>query len=57
MLKIRSSNRFKRDLKSIAKRGYKLSLLEKVIDQLAQQNPLDERHHDHTLSGEYSGFK
>lgn len=57
MLKIRSSNRFKRDLKSIAKRGYKLSLLEKVIDQLAQQNPLDEQHHDHTLSGEYSGFR
>ena len=47
----------KRVKELIAKRGYKLSLLEKVIDQLAQQNPLDERHHDHTLSGEYSGFR
>ena len=51
MLKINSSGRFKRDLKTCQKRGYDLHLLEAVIDQLPIQNK------DHFLKGDYSGRK
>ena len=57
MLKIRSSNRFKRDLKAIAKRGLNLSLMEEVVDTLASQKQLDARYRDHSLTGDYTGFR
>lgn len=57
MLKIRPSNRFKRDLKLIAKRGLDLSLLDDIVNKLAAQQPLDPKNKDHALTGEYSGFR
>ena len=57
MLKIRSSNRFKRDLKAIAKRGLNLSLMEEVVDTLPSQKQLDARYRDHALTGDYTGFR
>ena len=57
MLKIRPSNRFKRDLKLIAKRGLDLSLLDDVINKLAERQPLEPKNKDHALSGEYADFR
>ena len=57
MLEIVSSNRFKRDLKVALKRGYRISLLEDVVNRLARQEPLEERYRDHLLSGDYDGFR
>lgn len=57
MLEIVFSNRFKKDLKLAAKRGYDLSLLESVVDQLAAQQPLPEKNRDHELTGDYIGFR
>ena len=57
MLKIRPSNRFKRDLKLIAKRGLDLSLLEDIVNKLASRQPLEPKNKDHALTGEYSGFR
>ena len=57
MLEIVSSNRFKRDLKVALKRGYKISLLEDVVNRLAMQEPLEERYRDHLLTGDYGGFR
>ena len=51
------SNRFKRDLKLLSKRGMDLDLLDKVVDRLAKGRPLDPRHKDHPLSGDYIGFR
>lgn len=57
MLDVVASNRFKKDLKLAIKRGYKMSLLEAVVDQLAAQEPLDEKYKDRLLSGDYDGFR
>ena len=51
------ANSFKRDLKLAKRRGYDLSLLQKVVDILAAGKPLPEKHRDHELTGNYGGFR
>ncbi|MBQ9080731.1 MAG: type II toxin-antitoxin system YafQ family toxin [Clostridia bacterium] len=51
------SNRFKKDLKLISKRGYDLDLLDSVVEKLASRIPLEEKYRDHSLTGNYSGFR
>lgn len=50
MLEIILSNRFKKDLKLIAKRGYNLDLLNDVVELLARQEPLPDKNRDHSLT-------
>lgn len=57
MLEVVLSNRFKRDLKLAAKRGYPLEQLNAVVDQLAQRKPLAPKYRDHELTGNYRGFR
>ncbi len=57
MLKIRYSNRFKKDYKIIVKRGYDVRLLEEVLNILVQEKPLPQKYVDHSLSGNYSGHR
>jgi len=57
MLEIILSNRFKKDLKIIKKRGYDLDLLDAIVNQLAAEEPLADNHHDHSLVGDYAGFR
>ncbi len=57
MLSIVKSNRFLKDLNLAKKRGLDLSSLEEVVNKLANQEVLDERYHDHALSGDYSDFR
>lgn len=57
MLEIILSNRFKKDLKLAAKRGYNLELLSKVVDLLASQEKLPSKYKDHELVGNYIGFR
>ncbi|MBQ3318126.1 MAG: type II toxin-antitoxin system YafQ family toxin [Spirochaetales bacterium] len=57
MLDIVLSTQFKKDLKTAAKRGYDLSLLNQVVEALANGKELDQKYHDHKLSGEYSKFR
>ena len=57
MLNVVLSNRFKRDLKTISKRGYDLDLLDEIVTKLANREPLEEKNHDHPLSGDYIGFR
>jgi len=57
MLEVVLSNRFKKDLKLAAKRGYNLDLLENVVDTLARGEKLTEKFRDHELVGNYSGFR
>jgi mRNA interferase YafQ len=51
-----SSNRFRRDLKRVKKRGYDLRKLGAVIDLLAAGTPLPERCRPHRLIGDYGGM-
>lgn len=57
MLNIVPSNQFKKDLKLAKKRGLDLNLLKDVVNILALQQPLDPKYRDHTLSGNYRGFR
>ncbi len=57
MLSIVPSNQFKSDLKLAKKRGLDLALLAIVVDTLAAQQPLDTKYRDHSLTGNYRGFR
>lgn len=57
MLDVVLSNRFKKDLKVAAKRGLDLAELEAVVNRLAAQQPLPDKNRDHTLTGDYIGFR
>lgn len=57
MYEILASNHFKKDLKIAQKRGCNLDKLTEVINLLAQEKTLGEQYRDHSLSGNYSGFR
>lgn len=57
MLDVVLSNRFKKDLKQAARRGYNLDLLDEIVDKLAKREPLPAKNRDHPLSGDYIDFR
>lgn len=57
MLTIKYHKSFKKDYKLIKKRGYDISLLEKTVSVIANEEVLPERYRDHELKGEYEGFR
>lgn len=57
MLKIISSNRFERDLKTAIRRGWDLQPLSKIVNTLANGCPLDAKYKDHSPKGAYAGFR
>lgn len=56
MLKIVSSNQFKKDIKLAIKRNFDIKELENVVDTLANEKVLDKEYKAHELKGTYSGF-
>lgn len=57
MLKIVLSNQFKRDLKSAAKRKKDIAALGRVVQMLANEEPIPNEYYDHGLTGQYRGFR
>lgn len=57
MYKIFPLNSFKRDLKTLIKRGYDMRLLDEVVSKLAQGESLPEKNRDHALTGEFKGCR
>ena len=57
MLKPRYTTQFKKDYKTVVKRGYKTSLLEEVIRLLCDEQPLPDKNRDHALTGSFVGFR
>ena len=57
MLKIRYLSRFKKDFKTVVKRGYDIKLLEEVLELLVQEQILPQKHLDHVLTGNYAGHR
>ncbi|MDR2558861.1 MAG: type II toxin-antitoxin system YafQ family toxin [Oscillospiraceae bacterium] len=49
--------KFKRDVKTLKKRGYDLSLLEDVVEKLANGEALPEKYRDHALKGNRKGYR
>lgn len=56
-LKVKYSTRFKKGLRLAAKRGLDLSLLEEVVEKLRTRIPLDTKYKDHSLSGNWKGYR
>lgn len=57
MLKVRYSNKFKKDFKAIIRQGYDITLFEDVVCLLREEKPLPEKYCDHSLRGEYMGHR
>jgi mRNA interferase YafQ len=57
MKKISRTNRFKKDVKKMKKRGKSFDVFKQVIQQLAEGEPLDENFRDHKLKGNYVGTR
>ncbi|MDR2471428.1 MAG: type II toxin-antitoxin system YafQ family toxin [Treponema sp.] len=57
MLEIKFSNQMKRDFRRQIKRGKNPALLEKVLDLLANHIPLEKKHKDHDLTGDWIGYR
>ncbi|WP_288794406.1 type II toxin-antitoxin system YafQ family toxin [uncultured Megamonas sp.] len=57
MLKIKYHSKFKKDIKTIKKRNYDLSKLQKVIEILVEEKTLPAKYKDHSLTGIYQDFR
>ncbi|WAW06088.1 type II toxin-antitoxin system YafQ family toxin [Oxalobacter formigenes] len=57
MLALKTTGQFRKDLKLAKKRGYKLELLEEVLEILQNEEALPAKFKDHPLIGQYAGFR
>ena len=57
MRRLKTTKRFERDLKRIRKRGKQLDKLWSVVDRLLNDEPLEARLREHTLSGQWQSFR
>lgn len=57
MYTVKATNRFKKDLKTIIKRGYNTGIMDKVISDLSNGKKLAEKYSDHDLHGEWEGCR
>ncbi|MBR4824019.1 MAG: type II toxin-antitoxin system YafQ family toxin [Spirochaetaceae bacterium] len=54
---IKKTSQFKKSYKLAVKRGLDVTLLEDVINKLKEDIPLEEKFHDHQLSGNMKLFR
>ena len=57
MLEIVRSTQFKRDLKKIIKQSKDLYLLQEIVETLQRQESLPPKNCDHSLSGNWKGYR
>ena len=53
----RSGKTFRQSVRTVEKRGYDLSRLELTINLLASGKPMPSKYRDHSLVGNYSGYR
>ena len=51
------TSKFKKDYKTIIKRNLDINLLDDVIRILARGDELPQKYNDHSLSGDWKGFR
>ncbi len=57
MLELETTAKYRKDRKRMKKRGADLSLLREIIRKLQNREPLEAKHNDHPLKGDYIGFR
>ncbi|WP_099321377.1 type II toxin-antitoxin system YafQ family toxin [Anaerococcus sp. Marseille-P3625] len=55
--KIKFTSRFKKDLKQAKKQGKDIEMLFDVIEKIANDETLDGKYRDHSLTGNYKGTR
>ena len=54
---IRNTTQFKKDYKLAKRRDMNIALLKDIVTKLANGEPLDARHKDHPLNGDWIGHR
>ena len=57
MLSFRTTKQFERDYKLIVKQGKALEKLKRMMHKLVIEEPLEIKHHDHPLAGNWKGHR
>jgi mRNA interferase YafQ len=57
MLRQKTSNRFDKEVKLQIKRGKDIEKLIAVMDSIIEEKPLDKKHRDHPLSGNWVKYR
>lgn len=57
MLDIQRTTKFKKDFKRMQKRGVNTRVLDKVVEKLLKEEPLDLSYKDHALSNNWIGYR
>ena len=57
MLKLDIARQFKKDLKKIKKQGKQLQKIDTVIDLLRKEYNLPKKYRDHSLTGNWRGYR
>ena len=57
MYRVKFTTAYKKAYKLMKKRGLDISLLDEVVNLLRQGRQLEERYHDHGLTGDLAGFR
>ncbi len=55
MLQVRTTTRFRKDVKRVKKQGKDLQILQKVMNDIVQRISLAPQYRDHVLRGNYKG--
>ena len=54
---VKFTTKFKKDIKLAKKQGRNTDKLLRIIEQLANGEPLEAKYRDHDLSGDYQGWR
>lgn len=54
---VKFTNQFKKDYQLAQRRGKKMELLNRTIEILANGEALPEKYYDHSLSGNWTGYR
>jgi mRNA interferase YafQ len=57
MKPIRRTSQFKRDVTRMQRQGREIEKLKRVLESLANSEPLAAKHRDHVLVGQYKGTR
>jgi len=57
MLRLETTAKYRKDRKRMKKQGKDLLLLDSIIEKLQNQEPLEAKHHDHPLKGNFSRLR
>jgi len=55
MLQVRTTTRFRKDVKRVKKQGKDLQILQRVMNDIVQRISLGPQYRDHVLRGNYKG--